>query len=522
MVSVSEPQIAAPSATFRETDIVLDQGGAFSIELPDATLISNVSVIIDIYDLDNPAHPEGHIGWWRYELEQLGRQASGNLSLDEAGDVSPAIQGTTPADQWRNPNHIDWKRLELLIVLRSTITNAILSVDRIPALPSDQDLATFRSSFDRNYQSPRYAPPHALLPADRNIHIVSRNMLQRDAVGNLCLGLYRMLRQHQASVHLFGDDFDLVMNDIINRRETLPSAVGPDDIIIYFFSTYDRHLPALVDLACYCKIGYFHGVTLPKLLQVFDPELSAASAKAIGQIPLLRRFDRLAANSGANASVLREILAKEDYLAPIGVIPPKLIGDDELHLASSTVAEDKPVSPNFLFVGRIKSHKRIEDILGLLAAYRKLDPSARCVIVGHSDNPAYRDYLRWVQSEQLKLPEDAVSWSGSIPEHELAKAYEQATVYVSMSEDEGFCLPLLEAMMRNVLIFAYDRPAVRETLGGAGMIFTEKSFEHLSRQLHFLLGSPDMCRKIRQAQHRRAEELAGQMDGRGFLELLKS
>jgi glycosyltransferase involved in cell wall biosynthesis len=521
MVSVSEPVISAPSATFRETDIVLDRGGAFSIELPNAALTSNVSVVIDIYDLDNPVHPEGHIGWWRYELEQLGRRAAGNLSLDEAGNVSPAMEGTTPVDQWRNQSHIDWKRLELLIVLRSTITNAILSVDRIPAVLSGQDLTAFRSSFDRNYQSPRFAPPHALLPANRNIHIVSRNMLQRDAVGNLCLGLYRMLRQHQASVHLFGDDFDLVMNDIVNRRETLPSAIGPDDVIIYFFSTYDRHLPALVDLACHCKIAYFHGVTSPKLLQVFDPELSAASAKAIGQIPLLQRFDRLATNSGANAVILRDILAKEDCGATIDVIPPKLIGDDELHL-TSTMTEAKPVSPNFLYVGRIKSHKRIEDLLGLLAAYRKLDPSARCVIVGHSDNPAYRDYLRWVQTEQLKLPEDTVSWLGSIPEDELAQAYEQATVYVSMSEDEGFCLPLLEAMMRNVLVFAYDRPAVRETLGGAGVIFSEKSFEHLSRQLHFLLGSPDICRKIRQAQHRRALELAGQMDGHGFLELLKS
>jgi glycosyltransferase involved in cell wall biosynthesis len=522
MASVSEPAISALSATFRETDIVLDRGGPFSIELPDSKLTSSVSLVIDIYDLDNLVHPDGHVGWWRYELEQLGRVASGNLSLDEGGNASPAIDGVTSVDQWRNPNHIAWKRLELLIVLRSTITNAILSVDRIPALLSDLDLATFRSSFDRNYQSPRYAPPHAVMPAGRNIHIVSRNMLQRDAVGNLCLSLYRMLSQHQASVHLFGDDFDLVINDIVNRRNTLPTVIGPDDIVIYFFSTYDRHLPALLDLACHRKIAYFHGVTSPKLLQVFDPESSAESAKAIGQIPLLRWFDRLATNSNINAVILREILAKEDCHAQIDVIPPKLIGDDELERASSTKAEAKPIAPNFLFVGRIKSHKRIEDLLGLLAAYRKLDPLARCMIVGHSDNPAYRDYLRWVQSEQLGLPEDAVNWAGSIPGDELTQAYEQATVYVSMSEDEGFCLPLHEAMMRDVLVFAYDRPAVRETLGGAGMTFSEKSFEHLAKQLHFLLGSPDICRKIRQAQHRRARELADQMDGRGFLGLLQS
>jgi hypothetical protein len=48
----------------------------------------------------------------------------------------------------------------------------------------------------------------------------------------------------------------------------------------------------------------------------------------------------------------------------------------------------KPSPTTFLYVGRVKSHKRIEDILHLLAEYRLLDPSARCKIVGLADNPA--------------------------------------------------------------------------------------------------------------------------------------
>lgn len=521
---MSETAVVAPIATFRETEVVLDRGGAFSINLLEAKLAPNVTLVLDIYDLDNPVHPEGHIGWWRYELRQLERQANGKLVLDEDGRVRPTIDGAMPVDEWRNQSHVVAERMELLAVLRSTITNAIESVDRIPAVSSDRDLIAFRSNFDRNYESPCYVPPHVLLPARTSIHIVSKNMFQRDAVGNLCLGLYRMFRQHRASVNLFADNFDLAMNDIVNRRETLATRLGPDDIIIYFFSTYDRHLPALLDMKCSRRIAYFHGVTPPKLLQVFDPELSAACTKAIDQIPLLERFDRLATNSCANAALLRDAFPIEQGHATveIKVLPPKLIGDDELHLMSSRVVKAKRSSPNFLYVGRIKSHKRIEDMLCLLSSYRKLDPLARCVIVGLSDNPAYRDYLRWFQIEQLSLPEEAVIWLGSIPENELAKAYEEATVYVSMSEDEGFCLPLLEAMMRNVLVFAYDRPAVRETLGAAGAMFSEKSFEHLSRQLHFLLESPDVRQRILEAQNQRARELADQMNGRGFLEMLKS
>jgi glycosyltransferase involved in cell wall biosynthesis len=518
---MSELEATTPFANFRETEIVLDQGGTFSILLPDNRLRANVSFIIDIYDLDNPVHPEGHLGWWRYELENsVQQQASGMLCRDSAGKIRPAIEKATLLEEWNNPIHIDAKRMEAMVVLRSTITNAILSVDRIPIVSSEHDLKSFRSSFDRDYQSPRYAPPRSVLPVGRRIHIVSRNIFQRDAVGNLCLDLYRMLRQHQISVHLFADNFDLPLNDIISRRETLPSRVGRDDVIIYFFSTYDRHLVSLASLACHRKIAYFHGITAPRLLQVFDPELSAECAKAIEQIPLLLQFDRLAASSHTTATVMNEIFASQNGRpAPeIRIIPPKLIGEGELHPTSLTTLQQH--SPDFLYVGRIRNHKRIEDLLHLLSDYRKIDPSARCTIVGRSDNSAYRDYLEWLQITQLNLPESAVSWLGSISEDDLALAYQQATVYVSMSEDEGFCIPLLEAMRRNVMVFAYDRPAVRETLGGTGVIFSEKSFEHLASHLHGLLSSQETRQKILETQHRRARELIEKMDGRSFLEIL--
>jgi glycosyltransferase involved in cell wall biosynthesis len=521
MAPMSELEATTPFASFRETEIVLDQGGTFSIALADKRLRANVSFIIDIYDLDNPVHPEGHVGWWRYELEHCVQQlASGMLCRDSAGKIRPAIEKATLLEEWCNQTQIDAKRMEALVVLRSTITNAILSVDRVPVVSSKNDLESFRSCFDRNYQSPRYTPPHSVLPAGRRIHIVSRNIFQRDAVGDLCLDLYRMLRQHQISVHLFADNFDLPLNDIIGRRETVPSRVGRDDIIIYFFSTYDRHLASLASLACHRKIAYFHGITSPRLLQVFDPELSAECAKAIEQIPLLLQFNRLAANSRTTANVMNKIFALQNGRpAPeINVIHPKLIGEGEPCPTSLTKLEQS--SPNFLYVGRIRSHKRIEDLLRLLSDYRKIDPSARCTIVGRVDNSAYRDYLGWLQTTQLNLPENAVSWLGSISEDDLALAYQQATVYVSMSEDEGFCIPLLEAMRRNVMVFAYDRPAVRETLGGTGVIFSEKSFEHLSSHLHGLLASQETRHKILETQHRRARELTGKMDGRSFLEIL--
>ncbi len=54
-----------------------------------------------------------------------------------------------------------------------------------------------------------------------------------------------------------------------------------------------------------------------------------------------------------------------------------------------------------------------------------------------------------------------------------------------MSEHEGFCVPLLEAMAADVPVLAYAAGAVPDTLGGAGVQFAPKDLEQAAE----LLGS---------------------------------
>src|SRR4051812_37940165 len=107
MAQMGERKVAPPSATFAQTEIVLDRGGAFSIELSGETrLASDVSLVIDIYDLDNFVHPEGHVGWWRYDLQQLPEHATGRISRDEGGSIHPVMDGISAIDGWRNADLI--------------------------------------------------------------------------------------------------------------------------------------------------------------------------------------------------------------------------------------------------------------------------------------------------------------------------------------------------------------------------------------------------------------------------------
>jgi glycosyltransferase involved in cell wall biosynthesis len=501
--------------------VLLDLGGSFSVTLPFQRENGDSFLVIDIYDLDNPVHPEGHIGWWRFGIEQLPEKVNGNLAQRHNGMISLSIDGGIPVDEWRNPAPPNAHRLELLVVMRSAITNAILSIDRVPVLRSRRDLGNFRLQCERAFERTRYVSHSADLRLGGRVHIVSKAIFEKDAVGNLCLALYGLLRQHGVEARLYADEFNLAMNDIVHRRAALASEVGINDVIFFCFSTYDQGLEGILELECHRRIAYYHGITSPRLLQVFDIEMSAQCAKAIRQLPLLGRFDQMAVNSEANAANLRETVATSGAspTKAIEIIPPKILSKQELRLPISD-AKLGPLRPNLLYVGRIASHKRIEDLLELVAQYRLLDPLVSCKIVGSSATPAYSDYLNWVQTRQLNLPEGIVSWLGELSESELVRAYEEATVYVSMSEDEGFCLPILEAMMRDSLVLAYDLPAIRELMGASGVIFSDKSHWDLARRIHELLRSPSTCREILKAQRERAREVMQAMDGGGFVSLL--
>ena len=68
-------------------------------------------------------------------------------------------------------------------------------------------------------------------------------------------------------------------------------------------------------------------------------------------------------------------------------------------------------------------------------------------------------------------------FTGPVPDDDLAAFYRWADVYVSLSEHEGFCVPLVEAMAADVPVLAYAAGAVPETLGGAGVLFAPKDLE---------------------------------------------
>ena len=54
-------------------------------------------------------------------------------------------------------------------------------------------------------------------------------------------------------------------------------------------------------------------------------------------------------------------------------------------------------------------------------------------------------------------------FTGPVPDEDLATFYRTASAYISLSEHEGFCVPLIEAMAADVPVMAYASTAVPDS-----------------------------------------------------------
>ncbi len=138
---------------------------------------------------------------------------------------------------------------------------------------------------------------------------------------------------------------------------------------------------------------------------------------------------------------------------------------------------------NFLHVGRIAPNKCIHDILKTFYFYHhKVSNKSRLWIVGNdSDCELYSLELRRMVSEfNLK---GAVEFVGSVSDCELKAFYQNSDAYICMSEHEGFCVPLIEAMYFKLPVLAFNSSAIGETLGPAGLLIEEKAPELVAELL---------------------------------------
>ena len=167
---------------------------------------------------------------------------------------------------------------------------------------------------------------------------------------------------------------------------------------------------------------------------------------------------------------------------------------------------------NLLFVGRVAPNKRFEDLIRLASYWKRfLSPAVRLVLVGRLPRRVtghgvplqahYYDALQAFAYEEGLQPDEVV-FTGHVAHDDLLAAYATASVFVSMSEHEGFGVPLVEAMLMDVPVLARRAAAVPFTLGEAGVTFDTREIAPVA----------EMAWRLATDQALRAALLAGQRE----------
>lgn len=322
-----------------------------------------------------------------------------------------------------------------------------------------------------------------------------------DAVGDHARAARGLFRRwgHQSDV--FAIEIDDELEDV--RSWTDPAARAGDVTILHF--ALSSPMTAEFARVPGRRVLEYHNVTPARFFAPFDTGLARTAAAARDELGTLAPVVDLAVGvSDYNRRELEALGFRRTTVVPLLVDTVRL-REAPRRPALESLLQDGLA--NILFVGRIAPNKKIEDHLRMAEHYKRyVDASYRFIFVGRHDAvPAYYRAVRSLVAEYRMLPERFL-FPGAVPDEDLAAYYRNAHAYVSLSEHEGFCAPLVEAMAMDVPVLAYAAAAVPETLGGAGVAFSPKDLEQAAEWLGALIYDEPLRRSVIEGQRRRLRD----------------
>ena len=319
---------------------------------------------------------------------------------------------------------------------------------------------------------PAAAPGSRAVPVTR-IDQVIPTLASRDAIGGHTMQLRDLLRARgYASDIYFGNASADRLDDgyPVDRLGDRPAA---GRVLLYHLSIGSpvsdvfRERPER-------KFVNYHNITPADLLEPWVPYVGDEVRRGRAQLAELAAVTEFAvADSRYNEDELVAAGYASTTTSSLLLDLDGFGGSPDPALAARLAAAKASGGADLLFVGKVSPHKGQDDLVKALAAYRRAyDPQARLHIVGGAISEEYQTAVERFAAE-LGLA-DAVEIAGSITHEELIAYYAGCDVFLCLTNHEGFCVPLLEAMYHRLPIVTWACTAVPETVGDAGLVLADK------------------------------------------------
>ncbi len=312
------------------------------------------------------------------------------------------------------------------------------------------------------------------------VHQLIPTFTPGDAMGQCAVAWQRVLRRLGAYGDVFAGEVAAGYESLVRpAAELKPSR---DALVLYHHGIASPLAGRLMHLDCRRGV-VFHNVTPARFYAGTRLEEPLLAGRA--QLAALAASAHLSIGvSRFNAAELEAAGHRNVHVVPLFVEPERFDADQaDTVLLRQLRSEGSPI---VLSVSRVVPHKRVDDLLSLHAELLHHSPDARLFVVG-GFAPGHEDVQALLTRAELL---GGVRFFGRVSHAELVATYHAADVYVSMSEHEGFGVPLVEAMATDLPVLAFGAAAVPETLGGRGLVFDEKHFAALAEVVMRLQHEP--------------------------------
>ena len=273
---------------------------------------------------------------------------------------------------------------------------------------------------------------------------------------------------------------------------------------LYLHTGMPPMLPFLPPWPRIKKIVLLYDVINVKRPEFFNPITFVHARLAKGFA--LRFFDHILTISSASQKDAQEYLGaspEKMTVIPLGLsrIFEKIVSPETISQVQRKIGQDG--APFILFVGTLEPRKNLQ---GLLNAFKLsgLANDYRLVVVGAR---GWKTDVIFRRLAELGIA-DSVFFTGFVSDEELCGLYSSATLLCYPSFDEGFGLPVLEAMACGCPVVASKIPAIEEVAGEVPLYVDPQDDHSIASALKRMVADKPLREAVVKKGKQRAQEFS--------------
>jgi glycosyltransferase involved in cell wall biosynthesis len=335
------------------------------------------------------------------------------------------------------------------------------------------------------------------------VHQLVHTLSYGDAISGEVLALQRSLRALGHESEIYALNIHPFYKGKALLAAEFPTSFAGEVILHYSLGSplndlYRKQLSAKRTLV-------YHNLTPARFFEQVNPRIVSDIESGMKELPVLcRESTRVIADSTYNAQELLPY-GISATVVPLPLDTQKWACESNAGIAGIVKGQG---GLHLLHVGRIAPNKALEDIIKVFYFVHHYGmKNSKLWLVGIDiDTEIYSFELKRLAHE-LDL-QDAIVFTGPLADSEVKALYENCSVYICMSEHEGFCLPVVEAMHFGMPVISSASSALPDTIGSGGILVHEKRHAEIAELVLLSREEGTLRTSLIEQGHKRAQELS--------------